>query len=407
MPEYNSNLRALNDILGDYGLPGGRRFEIDALNALAVHLGGAGGHQFNIGALNEIVGLVEGSGTFQFEIDAYNEISRALGGRSDFQFVEDALSEISDLPPFEQGGGGEEPEWLPEGAVVFSDFGAGNHYAGGEITTLNDVWEENAGWSVWDSGLVTEDGITNHETDAAPTMNRTYSTPILAGNYYFRLTGFVDEQAQYELAATSLPGLTRHRQVNVFHHSSGPATFNISDFAGVNEDFSSLDARPNIAAVMAITANTVRASVNGSPVELETVDTGGDALTDLAIGILGSDGSTIFTAAFYTGVPSDEVMRTLSLVGTPASPVNADPPHITDNGTDAFVDTPGMWTGNPAPSQDAFTYQWYRDGVAIEDAVTAGYTYVPEDVGADVKVRETATNYSGSASADSNIVVPA
>lgn len=138
MPNYNSNLSALNDILGDYGLPGGHRFEIDALNALAVHLGGTGGHQFNIGALNEIVGLVEGSGTFQFEIDAYNEISRALGGPSNFQFVEDALSEISDLPVFEGGGG--EPEWLPEAptsgdpAVGYWSFEDDNYYSdGGEI----------------------------------------------------------------------------------------------------------------------------------------------------------------------------------------------------------------------------------------------------------------------------------
>lgn len=121
MPEYNSNIRALNDIVVDYGLPGGHHFEIDALNAWAVHLGGSGGHQFNIDALNEIIGLVGGSGSFQFEIDAYNEISRALGGGSDFRFVEDALSEISDLPVF-----GGEPE-----ALFLIDFKNETYQAGG------------------------------------------------------------------------------------------------------------------------------------------------------------------------------------------------------------------------------------------------------------------------------------
>lgn len=110
MPEFNSNLRALNNIMADYGLAAGRRFEIDAWNALAVHFGGSGGHQFNVDALNEIISLIDGNGTFQFEIDAINEVSRVFGGRSNFAFVEDALSEISDLPvfiPSEGGGGGE------------------------------------------------------------------------------------------------------------------------------------------------------------------------------------------------------------------------------------------------------------------------------------------------------------
>lgn len=119
MPEYNSNRLALTDILGDYGLPGGYRFERQALNAWAVHLGGTGGHHFTIDALNEIAVIMGGTGGHQFDIDAYNEISGILGGRTNFEFVEDALSEISDLPVF--GGGADEGEIL---GSLFSDADA-------------------------------------------------------------------------------------------------------------------------------------------------------------------------------------------------------------------------------------------------------------------------------------------
>lgn len=151
MPEFNSNLRALNNIMADYGLAAGRRFEIDAWNALAVHFGGAGGHQFNIDALNEIIGLVDGNGTFQFEIDAINEVSRVFGGRSNFAFVEDALSEISDLPvftPSEGGGGG-------DGALADINFVTESYDVGGDAVALGDIFATDVGdGTMFDAGDV-------------------------------------------------------------------------------------------------------------------------------------------------------------------------------------------------------------------------------------------------------------
>lgn len=61
--------------------------------------------------------------------------------------------------------------------------------------------------------------------------------------------------------------------------------------------------------------------------------------------------------------------------------------------------SPGAWSGTPPPS---FTYQWKRNGVAISGA-TAN-TYVLQDADENVKCTVTATNASGSSSADSNVV---
>lgn len=56
----------------------------------------------------------------------------------------------------------------------------------------------------------------------------------------------------------------------------------------------------------------------------------------------------------------------------------------------------GAWAGNPT-----FTYQWYKNGVAISGATTNTYTTVSGDTGSSISVRVTATNVSGSAYASS------
>ena len=61
----------------------------------------------------------------------------------------------------------------------------------------------------------------------------------------------------------------------------------------------------------------------------------------------------------------------------------------------------GTWSGSPT-----YTYQWKRDGNNITSATNSTYTLVTADVGTSIKCTVTATNFVGSATADSNTVVP-
>ena len=61
--------------------------------------------------------------------------------------------------------------------------------------------------------------------------------------------------------------------------------------------------------------------------------------------------------------------------------------------------TDGTWTGYPAPS---FTYQWRSDTVDISGATSSTYVLQSAEAETDVDCVVTATNYTGSASADSN-----
>lgn len=304
------------------------------------------------------------------------------------------------------GGGGDLPEWVPDGAVVFSDFAAGNHWAGNAVVSLGDLWEENLDWSVWNPALVTASGITADPTDSAPTMVRTYSAPILAGDLYFCITSHIDADGRFELAASELPGGNGllHREIDP-RSTTDTASCRVEDFADLSETISPPPplAYPHLAAVMAVTSETVRLAMNYSTIREYSVDTVGGALTDICLGIVGSDGSTLLTATFYSGVPSDETMRTLSLVGVPAAPSNVTPPEILDVTTDAVLLNPGVWGGNPLPS-DTFDYQWFADGVEIPGETNTYYTYQPGDTGKSIKVRETATSVVGSASIDSNTI---
>lgn len=63
----------------------------------------------------------------------------------------------------------------------------------------------------------------------------------------------------------------------------------------------------------------------------------------------------------------------------------------------------GSWTGTPVIN---YTYQWKRNGSNIGSATNSTYTLVTADVGQSIKCTVTATNILGSASADSNTVIP-
>lgn len=61
----------------------------------------------------------------------------------------------------------------------------------------------------------------------------------------------------------------------------------------------------------------------------------------------------------------------------------------------------GTWSGSPT-----YTYQWKRNGNDITSATNSTYTLVTADVGTSIKCTVTATNFTGSATADSNTVTP-
>lgn len=61
----------------------------------------------------------------------------------------------------------------------------------------------------------------------------------------------------------------------------------------------------------------------------------------------------------------------------------------------------GTWSGSPT-----YTYQWKRNGNNIGSATNSTYILVTADVGQSIKCTVTATNFSGSANADSNTVTP-
>jgi hypothetical protein len=84
-------------------------------------------------------------------------------------------------------------------------------------------------------------------------------------------------------------------------------------------------------------------------------------------------------------------------------PVNTVAPAITGTAQEGQTLTcsTGTWSGSPT-----YTYQWKRDGNNITSATNSTYTLVTADVGTSIKCTVTATNFTGSATADSNTVVP-
>lgn len=63
--------------------------------------------------------------------------------------------------------------------------------------------------------------------------------------------------------------------------------------------------------------------------------------------------------------------------------------------------TPGTWNGRPTPT---LSYQWYRAGVAIGGETALTYVTQLADIGANITVRETATNTGGTAFQNSNAI---
>lgn len=91
--------------------------------------------------------------------------------------------------------------------------------------------------------------------------------------------------------------------------------------------------------------------------------------------------------------------------GPPAAPANLSPPAISGAATVGATAScsPGTWSASPAPS---ISYQWKRGGSPIPGATSSAYVLQADDAGAEVTCAVTASNASGSASAESNAVVP-
>lgn len=85
------------------------------------------------------------------------------------------------------------------------------------------------------------------------------------------------------------------------------------------------------------------------------------------------------------------------------APVNSVAPAITGTAQEGQTLTcsTGTWSGSPT-----YTYQWKRNGSNIGSATNSTYVLVTADVSQSIKCTVTATNFTGSATADSNTVTP-
>jgi hypothetical protein len=85
------------------------------------------------------------------------------------------------------------------------------------------------------------------------------------------------------------------------------------------------------------------------------------------------------------------------------APVNSVAPALSGTAQEGQTLTcsTGTWSGSPT-----YSYQWKRNGSNIGSATNSTYTLVTADVGQSIKCTVTATNFVGSANADSNTVTP-
>ena len=77
-----------------------------------------------------------------------------------------------------RGGGGDTPEWLPEGAVAYADFVNGHYYAGGAETTAGAVFESETVNAVdyIPANIVAASG---YESDAAVSCGAKFTDAVL------------------------------------------------------------------------------------------------------------------------------------------------------------------------------------------------------------------------------------
>jgi streptogramin lyase len=117
-------------------------------------------------------------------------------------------------------------------------------------------------------------------------------------------------------------------------------------------------------------------------------------------------GSTLVVAVTASNSAGSAQASSAASTVVTAAPVSTSPPTIVGYAQQGVTlsASPGSWSGYPAPT---FAYQWMRctpsgaGCTVISGATTASYTPVSADVGQTVELAVTATNSSGSASANS------
>jgi hypothetical protein len=123
--------------------------------------------------------------------------------------------------------------------------------------------------------------------------------------------------------------------------------------------------------------------------------------------IVSADAGTALTCTVTATNGVGSASATSGAVAVPAAPVNTVAPAVTTDGTPATGETitsdHGTWTGTGI----TYAYQWYRGVSPITGETAASYTLLVTDEGANITCRVTATNGGGSATANSNIIVPA
>jgi hypothetical protein len=115
-------------------------------------------------------------------------------------------------------------------------------------------------------------------------------------------------------------------------------------------------------------------------------------------------GAATYTGTF-TGAAAKHEIAVAYKEGSASAPSNTVAPVASGTPTTGqnLSCTTGTWTGSPTPT---YTYQWQRAGVNIGGATASTYTLVEADEGNAIRCVVTATNASGSASANSNAITP-
>ena len=120
--------------------------------------------------------------------------------------------------------------------------------------------------------------------------------------------------------------------------------------------------------------------------------------------VAGDAGHALTCTVTATNAGGSTSASSNSLTAT-SPPANTGAPALTGTALtgQTLTCSQGTWTGSPTPT---YAYQWKRAGANIAGATASTYLLVAGDVGQAIKCTVTATNSQGSASADSNSVVP-
>lgn len=103
------------------------------------------------------------------------------------------------------------------------------------------------------------------------------------------------------------------------------------------------------------------------------------------------------------GIGTSQSLRRILTTGTgPVGPINTVPPEIDSDGSLLNLVSNGTWTN--ITGTVTYTYQWYRNGVAIVGETNDTYAIQVADSNKNLKLKVTATDDVGSGYAFSNTI---